>query len=622
MGASFLKKFLAAFFVLSFFLLLIFVYSPAKVYYQNTGEFSFFFRSILSQTAVIVFALSCILSLLIAALPCKTHKIFIISIFSFSFLLWLQGFVFLWPYGELEAELIPWKKMYGYGFVDGLLWIVFFVYTFKKSKKIYSMSKYVCIFLIITQTMVLMYSMSKEHEYPANSAKKYHIDGTEAFYFSKKQNVFFIILDAYQGDLFEAVLAADEGLEKSFEGFTYYPDTLASYSKTYFAVPSIFSGKMYDNSHPRLDYLEESYTRGSFLSDLAKNGFTNHIFPTRVGGGSFLKDHRLAANIHPPEGLRNKKIEDFSRLIRVVLFSHAPHFLKQFIYNEGHWAFPELPKHLENALIKLRLLESAERSAPKKIYDYKKQLDEDFIEFCFGSKESVNYLENEYIPEVSFYDSKPLFKYYHLHGPHIPMEYTRDFEKVERDFSRSHYIEQALAYTRLMAKFIKILKHYGIYDNSLIIISGDHGSGRTEDVYIRPTMAEKTKRLSRTTRTKDFQHDKARGVPLLLVKSFGSKGPLKKSLVPAAHVDIRPTILSELKIRYDQVRALSFTDDFYGVPLGQLDETEHRPRYYASFRSKIGGVEYIPSLTLYKVEGFSWDDASWDFEKRLRPPKA
>ena len=62
-------------------------------------------------------------------------------------------------------------------------------------------------------------------------------------------NIYHIIFDAYQSDIFSTILT--EKLRKELAGFRYLPKATAIYSYTTWSVPSVFVGGKYDFSRPQ-----------------------------------------------------------------------------------------------------------------------------------------------------------------------------------------------------------------------------------------------------------------------------------------------------------------------------------------------------------------------------------
>jgi phosphoglycerol transferase MdoB-like AlkP superfamily enzyme len=80
-----------------------------------------------------------------------------------------------------------------------------------------------------------------------------------------------------------------------------------------------------------------------------------------------------------------------------------------------------------------------------------------------------------------------VFKYYHLYGAHQPLNVNENLEFTGESFpfTRENYVNQVTAVLKATAEFLDLMKSSGIYDESMIVIIGDHGKGTTPDVHIR-----------------------------------------------------------------------------------------------------------------------------------------
>ena len=124
----------------------------------------------------------------------------------------------------------------------------------------------------------------------------------------------------------------------------------------------------------------------------------------------------------------------------------------------------------------------------------------------------------------------PHFVWVHLYDPHDPYEPPSPFSEKYKD----HLYDGEIAYAdSAVAHWIAFLKKAGVYDNAIIVVTGDHGEGLGEH-------GEETHGL--------FLYDSTLHIPLIL------KTPLKTASAAAHHgtvidaqvrtTDILPTILS------------------------------------------------------------------------------
>lgn len=141
-------------------------------------------------------------------------------------------------------------------------------------------------------------------------------------------------------------------------------------------------------------------------------------------------------------------------------------------------------------------------------------------------------------------------------------------------------------------------------------------------MYVRPEFTARTAALDQTAARGDFQRDKARGLPLLLIKRIGAKGEIVTSMMPASAVDIPATVLSELQLKPEAIPAIAGNPESHGVPLFETPEiAANRIRYYGAMLWTPQQSDFVGRLRLYRIEGHGWSDASWSFVQQLKPPQ-
>jgi len=123
----------------------------------------------------------------------------------------------------------------------------------------------------------------------------------------------------------------------------------------------------------------------------------------------------------------------------------------------------------------------------------------------------------------------PHFVWVHLYDPHDPYEPPPPFSEKYKD----HLYDGEIAYAdSAVAHWIAFLKKAGVYDNAIIVVTGDHGEGLGEH-------GEETHGL--------FLYDSTLHIPLLLkMPAATHRGTVIDAQVRTT--DILPTILSETGI--------------------------------------------------------------------------
>ena len=517
-----------------------------------------------------------------------------------SFLLWFQGYVFAWKYGPLDGRPISWNTYWFYGVIDASVWISIIFLSIKKTSFLLRFAQTVATSLMVIQLISVTLTHFQLSE-DTRSFKRYMIDESSKFHFSSQKNVILIVLDEFQSNIFQEIVVQNERYKTMFDGFVYFPDAVAPFSWTELSIPAILTGQIFDNSIKRNAYLKKSFTDKSIPKILKENNFEVHLFPLKNWEHrTMYLSESVCSNLNkdPDYGVQFKET---LLLFDLSLFRHFPHFMKKYIYCDNQWLFSRYFPAFH------RLFEKYFCRIKENIYGV-----EQFrtVESPKSEFEGSAFIGSA-MSSGQFQVKKNVFKFYHLWGTHIPLRINENSEVVGQvAYNKKNYTRQAKAYLETCDKFFGILKEKGAYDNCLIFVIGDHGSGRSEDMYINRVSDSHNDSLNQISPYNNFQLFKARGIPLLLAKQFNSKGTLKISDAPVCLIDIPKTIISEFGI----------AADFSGISLFEAKAEESRKRYYGAFEWDEKQTDFMKPITMYVVAGPSWSNESWSVVSIL-PPK-
>lgn len=588
------------------------VFVPAHLYLRNRSGVLVFLPDVLTVTTLFAAGAGLILAALLAIMPPAIRLRLTVLTLGVSFLSWVHAYCLVWHYDVLDGRDIPWAAYTGRAIVDAGLWILVLGSLLWFAPRVYPLAGRVCGALIAIQLASLGINAAGAYISPLDFFKHYYVERTSAFTFSTERNVIVIMLDEFQSDIFaEAVLPRTE-YRSHFNGFTYFPDTVAGANFTELALPAILTGNIYDNATPRAEFLRKAYLENSLPAALKRAGVEVEVYPWRgLANEAIYYDETVASNFKRRPRPWPDKLVDIARLVDLGIFRSAPQFAKRYVYNNSEGRL--------SALL-TRTLDRAPSSGASAPPDGEAGPEEIGLGFVLDN-EFLRLAREGSVPENKFAtrEGRTVFKFYHLAGLHVPVKMKRDLTVGVFDYNRANFSENAEAYARIMGAFLEELKRLNVYDNSMIVILGDHGSGRSAELYVSPGPAPRINELNRTAAGGDFQRDKARAIPLLLVKRFGEKGEIKTSRAPAAMIDIPATVLAELNLKHPPVYALPGRKDFHGIPLFELRENQPRERYYGAIEWSAAEDDFVKPISLYRISGFSWSDDSWGFVETMPP---
>ena len=319
-------------------------------------------------------------------------------------------------------------------------------------------------------------------------------------------NVYHIVFDEYQTEMFEAVL--DDGLRRALAGFTWYRDARTVYGRTEMSMASVFAPADYDYQATPQDFVDASVLApDSSLQLIRQAGYTTTAYL------------HLESLYHEPPPF------DESILFKDSVRSSPGSSRVQLA--SSLWAYSNLPGSL------------ARRLLPKGDYDQlsgQNLLPDDAPPLSaaglgiFISRERRSAATGRY-------------SLVHLMLPHFP--YVLSADCGYEAGSETTPAAQAECAADLMVRLVEELRALDRFDDSTIVLMGDHGARfeRTEDGALVQVPS-------------DFFGERwsdARSRSLLLVKPAGvdSTEDLVVSDYPAMLTDVMPTVFDSLGLPFE-----------------------------------------------------------------------
>lgn len=258
--------------------------------------------------------------------------------------------------------------------------------------------------------------------------------------FSEADNMLILILDAYDSQAFEDLLAGDSGnqIREELADFTYYPNTIGAYSSTDMSMPLIITGSGYENDIVFGDHLDRAYEESRLMNWLDDNNWSKGVY----------------SDILMPQGNNGFGIDNSKKLLRVASDRKA---LMNYMYTMV--LFRYTPQPIKNH----------------------------FYFYADNIKGNLNSTKGEYEPftgdNFAFYDKidelttakkdvDGTFQLIHITGAHEPFTFSEDFVEQQDETS---YEAECQGILIVVDKLLNKMKEQGIYDDTVIFIMADHG---------------------------------------------------------------------------------------------------------------------------------------------------
>ena len=556
MGDSTLKKSFVTLFLCSLFLsLTVAFFSPFEVVLMNASEFRFSVNMIWSFQLIAVVAGATVISLLLFLLPARVGRIVSACIVGFGCAFWTQMLFLNGRMVSLTGQEMIVSRLWQ--LLDIFAWtalivgflVLGIVLVRKNQKTLDLILRGVSAALIVMQSVafVTLFLIANT----GNKGFDRYLTTEKEFEFSSGTNVVEFILDTADGRRLQQMLENYPELNESLSGWTVYPNVTSTYSRTYPSLTYMLTGeKCYFDQGVR-DYIDEAFEKSDFLKRLNDASTDIRVLtmdPALIGNNvddyianSFKYKYDLFSN------LNLAKLED--NLISISLFKGMPYVLK------GRFSYE---------------IEDVNYSSYKPLSDSYGSFDH-WADPNFYNAFHAN-------PPTVTDDYSKAFRFYHLWGNHPGTFWNENMDPGPT----SDYVNALRGSFKMIESFANYFKDLGIFDNTMFIVTSDHGSSGGGEV-LEPDLP---------------------ACPILLVKYPNSDTgkPLEFNMAPVAHEDLFATI--------EQTFGLTASGIGSGKALDEIPEADARKRYYnysALYSDEDGEIALIE----YEVDGDARDTDNW-----------
>jgi len=332
--------------------------------------------------------------------------------------------------------------------------------------------------------------------------------------YSTEQNLIVLVVDATDGGEFMAALEDNTEFADTFDDFTYFEDALAGYPFTRNALPLMLTGEWYKNECSYEQYVTDAFQNSPLMNKLRQENYRIGLY----NDGELVFDGAAYEGVFENQISVDPYFRDLRSTMGLVLkmsaIRYAPWDLKDFGYNATEYAvfLRELPEVTDGDVKKKNSV------------------------FYNAVKEGTLTTAEEKCARIL-----------HIEGAHVPFIYNKNVDIIEE----GSYRDNMEATLTICDAYLKALKDSGVYDNSVIVILGDHGFNNSGNEGMGYRMH-----------------------PALLIKGIGEKGEALKT-------DATPLSYEQLAEALTKALDKTPTEDLF--PENAYPEGRHFIGYWYSF---------------------------------------
>ncbi|WP_251158653.1 sulfatase-like hydrolase/transferase [Caniella muris] len=386
---------------------------------------------------------------------------------------------------------------------------------------------------------------------------------TEGMYeLSGKDNVVMIVLDTLDNSFIDkhTLVRYPDALD-GFTGFTRYANTSGVMIPTRYAMSSLVTGQNLDDGDEVWDNakIAEWYSEENLVDAMRGAGYGVNVYATDMPQGTASLVGRVG-NVHRVD-------------LEAPFWPTVTELWKCSLYREAPWALkPPFWFYSGDVVGSLVGEGDAGDKTPFKLDDAA------MLDTLRTTGLSVgDTVEGE----------KGTYRLIHMSGAHSPITLSVDGERVEE--GTTDLVDQIRGSLKIVQAYLDELKRLGVYDDTTVIITADHGEWYLADEIFEPSS------------------------PFLMIKPAQSAEadaePLKVSHAPVSQRDLPATLL---KIMGDE----GYGE--WGRAIDEIGEDEQRTRLYNA-TSVIGDRHVYTAIKEWAITGDVNDWSAWEKTGREWP---
>lgn len=549
------------------------LFGPHTIFAGNEAEFAASFWAVaphLALPATVLFGVLIAPGLILRG---RWRATYVALLFSLTIVLWVQANLLVADYGPLDGTSIDWSLQAWRNKYELALWIAVPVLAVLAAQKLAPVAAFGSGVLLALQAVVLI---SSTLQADAGTRARWRGPSDAMFELSRTRNAFHLVLDTFNSDVFAEILEAERPLlDRQLSGFIFFEDHAGAFPTTMASMPAMLTGTAYRNEEPLQKYIRDHFKQGSLFRTLRDQGF-------RVDDVTEMHfDNQSATNFFrmPRPYVSYEAYTEFAawQLADLSLFRHAPHVMRSWIFNGQAW-------RLQN-----RFGQNLSTASTSRRYH------------------PVNgaAVLDEFARRMRVTTDEPMYKFIHVGIPHLPVVVNAecDFTRVVR-YTRESFRGQARCGVARVAAFLDRLRQLGVYDDSLIIVTADHGNGLPPRRFAN----------DRALPDEDLSVTAGKALALLLIKPPKSTGGVRISQAPTAITDIPVTVADALGVHHN----------LPGEPILKISESTPRTRTFAAYdwENEDWKASYFDHLDLLEITGRIRDGNSWTLRDSLYAPDA
>ena len=453
MWASRLLRAIAPAFLMTY---MFFVHSPVEFFLMNAGELEFILSDFIWTFLSLAVVISVGASALIALIPGRAFDAVFALVMGIDLAMYVQLNFLNRTLGLMDGSNVGFSN--SQVIVNTVIWVVLIalpivVIFAVRDKRTGGIIAAICGALIVMQVSSIAVALvqSPKSAFSRYNLEQYYLSGNDQFTVSSDHNIIIIILDAYSNSYMDECLETYPEVADILQDFTYYNNADCHYESSVYSINYMFSGVDFDPSislNEWCSYAWDNERNNNFYEQLANQGYIFNLYSNEFNYLTNEAKNDASGKIANLEAMNCEFVihEDVIRsmLLRSSAYRFSPFILKNSFYFTGDdfAGSTDVLSSDGGSAVNTHLVLSN--------YDFYDRL----LTSGLQTDESNNY-----------------FILQHLYGLHEPLDTDADCNNADAPTR----LETERGCWLLVEEYLNQLKALGVYDNSTIIITADHG---------------------------------------------------------------------------------------------------------------------------------------------------
>ena len=561
-GVAFLVSFFTVFTIL--------VVAPLELVASNAKDLSFSLNDVAGPVFLAGLLLTLVSTAVLSLLRKRVFNVAVAFVGAIGVASYVQAVFLNGGMPLADGHEVIWSNFTTQMIVSGLIWLAIIAaavtFSLLKARQLRTGLLVIATALIIVQAVGVasLWGPAIAASIDAHAEHQQVIATREGLYnVSSKKNVVVFVLDTTDTAFVQKLYDEYPETFASLTGFTWYRNSVGSMIPTRYGVPSLLFGSRPQPGENFNDFVYNWAQSDQYLKDIQNAGYQAGLYTDQLNYSHYRDTaQKYSINYHEPRGRGTDNQLDVLGALRILY--------KTAFCRDMPWVFkPRFWYYTED--LNMRMMR-------KFTYD-----DVDMSSQRYNEDDLKYYQELQHYG-LSIHDENDTgsFRFIHLMGSHGPFILNRNLERPKNP-SEENEIEQTRGAWKIVDAYIAELKRLGLYENTSIIVTADHGRW-----YLTPNDITET------------------SAPAIFYKPAGQSAeeaeqPMQISDAPVWHYDILAQTLKDMGADSQMLSN-------YTTPLDESYEGENRPRYYIE---TITENNRDAELREFVINGDATDFTAW-----------